>query len=202
MGKTMIEGKTKAERTKSLIFESALTLFKRKGFEQTTIEEITSNAGLAKGSFYTYFSTKSDIIVEEFWAIDSYYRSIAPRLVELPTASEKLMKFTEYQMLYVRDTIGYETLKVLYANQVLKEGSDKVIVDKHRFWHTYIVEIIEEGQLSKEFMNTLDAQQLATYFNRAIRGLLLDWNIRSGSFDLVEEALQYCKVLLLGSLKN
>ena len=66
----------KAEATKQLIFESALTLFKKKGFDQVSIREITDYAGTAKGSFYTYFSTKSDIIVEEFWAIDAYYRSI------------------------------------------------------------------------------------------------------------------------------
>jgi AcrR family transcriptional regulator len=201
MGKMRVDGKTKAERTKELLFESALTLFKQKGFEKVTIEDITAYAGTSKGSFYTYFLTKSDIIVEEFWAIDSYYRTIAPKLQQYAAASEKLINFTAYQMLYVRDTIGCDMLKILYANQVLKKGSDKVIVDKQRFWHTFIAQTIEEGQRSGEFRISPDSQTLALYFNRAIRGILLDWNISSASFDLVEASLAYCRDFLTVSLK-
>lgn len=190
----------KAEATKHLIFESALTLFKQKGFDRVSIKEIADHAGTAKGSFYTYFSTKSDIIVEEFWAIDAYYRSIEAEVLKQVTASGKLLRFTELQLTYVRDVIGCETLKVLYANQVLKEGSDKVITDQSRFWYTFIRSIIEEGQQEGLFNRRKTADCYALYFNRAIRGLFLDWNISSASFDLVEAGLDYCSSLLLPSL--
>ncbi|MBC8452709.1 MAG: TetR/AcrR family transcriptional regulator [Spirochaetes bacterium] len=202
MGKTRVNGKTKAERTKELIFQSALTLFRQNGFEQVTVEDITNFAGISKGSFYTYFQTKSDIIVEEFWAIDSFYRSIEPLIQVFKSASEKLLKFTELQMLYVRDTIGCDMLKILYANQVLQDGSDKVIVDRSRFWHTFIARIIAEGQASGEFADYPDAQQLASFFNRAMRGMLLDWNISSASFDLVETSLQYCSQFLMAGIRR
>ena len=181
----------KAEATKQLIFESALTLFKKKGFDQVSIREITDYAGTAKGSFYTYFSTKSDIIVEEFWAIDAYYRSIEAEVLKQASAPRRLLRFTELQLLYVRDVIGCETLKVLYANQVLKEGSDKVITDQSRFWYTFICSIIEEGQETGLFRKEKRAAEYANFFNRAIRGLFLDWNISSASFDLVEAGLDY-----------
>ena len=197
MAKTQINGMTKSERTKQLIFESALTLFKQSGFEQVSVEDITGYAGVSKGSFYTHFNTKSDIIVEEFWTIDSYYRTIAVKLESQSCATEKLLKFTEYQMCYVRDIIGCDMLKILYANQILKKGSDKVIIDQHRFWHTYIAETIEKGQKVDELTASTDAHTLATYFNRAIRGILLDWIIKSGSFDLVKAAQAYCRDFLL-----
>ena len=197
MGKTLVAGKTKAERTKELIFQSALTLFRQNGFERVTVEDITNFAGISKGSFYTYFSTKSDIIVEEFWTIDSYYRSIEPQIHTCSSASEKLLKFTELQMLYVRDTIGCDMLKILYANQVLQEGSNKVIVDHSRFWHTFIAQIIEEGQVMGDFAGYPDSEQMAIFFNRAMRGMLLDWNISSASFDLVEASLNYCKLCVM-----
>ncbi|MGE4584615.1 MAG: TetR/AcrR family transcriptional regulator [Sphaerochaeta sp.] len=191
---------TKAQRTKQAIFESALGLFREKGFDQVSIQQITERAKTAKGTFYTYFATKSDIIVEEFWAIDAYYRSIAREVGQESSCSDKLLKFTELQLTYIRDVIGCPTLKVLYANQVLQEGSEKVITDQSRFWHTFIRSIIEEGQISGEFNQALDAYSYAILFNRAIRGLFLDWNIASASFDLVEEGLQYCRHLLLGAL--
>jgi AcrR family transcriptional regulator len=68
-----------AQRTKNKILESALTLFKERGYNSVTIDEITQKAGVAKGSFYTYFSTKSDIVVEEFWQIDNYYVTYASK---------------------------------------------------------------------------------------------------------------------------
>ncbi|NQT59937.1 MAG: TetR/AcrR family transcriptional regulator [Bacteroidetes bacterium] len=189
--------KIKAQQTKQIIFESALTLFRTKGFEAVTIEDITKHAGTSKGSFYTYFATKSDIIVEEFWAIDAYYRSYAPNLKRYTSASDKLTAFTRAQMRYVRDRIGVDMLKILYANQTIKEGSDKAIIDRKRFWHTFITEIIAEGQASGEFRSSPDAETFAVYFNRAVRGILLDWCISSGGFDLVSEGVSYCKDFLV-----
>nr|WP_319473960.1 TetR/AcrR family transcriptional regulator [uncultured Sphaerochaeta sp.] len=196
------KGTSKAEATKRLIFESALTLFKQKGFNQVSIQQITDYAGTAKGSFYTYFSTKSDIIVQEFWAIDAYYRSIEGEVSNEKSAAQKLMKFTELQLTYVRDVIGVEMLKVLYANQVSNEGSTKVITDQSRFWHTFIRSIIEEGQQTGEFRKDRESSYLAVLFNRAIRGLFLDWNISSAGFDLVEEGLAYCSNLLIPALQE
>lgn len=202
MGKTLVNGKTKAQRTRELIFQTSLALFRQKGFERVTIEDITRNAGVAKGSFYSYFETKSDIIVEAFWNIDTYYRSLAGLLEKCPTAAGKLLMFTEHQMRYVRDSIGCDLLKVLYANQVLNKGSEKAITDRTRFWHTFIVKTMKEGQETGEFRASPDAGQLAVWFNRAIRGMFLDWNIASGSFDLVEASLAYCRDFLLESLKT
>lgn len=41
---------------------SALPLFLERGIERTTIEEITQNAGIAKGSFYRYFEDKEQLV--------------------------------------------------------------------------------------------------------------------------------------------
>lgn len=39
-------------------------LFESKGFSSTTIEDITSSAGVAKGTFYNYFQRKEDLAME------------------------------------------------------------------------------------------------------------------------------------------
>lgn len=193
----MKQTQTKGEKTKETIFQSALFLFKTKGFSEVTIQDITHHAGIAKGSFYTYFSTKSDIIVKEFWLIDSYYKSIEEEILSLDSAKERLLQFTHKQMSYVSEIIGVELLKILYANQVTQEGREKVIIDNKRFWHSFIERIMQEGIEKKEITSTLDSYTLALYFNRAMRGLLLDWNISSGSFDLVRESEKYCKEFIL-----
>lgn len=48
--------------TKNRIFEVSGKLFKEKGFESTTIDEITKEAGIAKGTFFNYFPTKESLV--------------------------------------------------------------------------------------------------------------------------------------------
>jgi AcrR family transcriptional regulator len=43
--------------------ESAVQIIGTKGFNATTISEITDNAGYAKGNFYRYWSSKDDIFL-------------------------------------------------------------------------------------------------------------------------------------------
>jgi AcrR family transcriptional regulator len=49
---------------RSRIVESARRLFNRHGFEQVSLDEIMSGAGLTRGGFYNYFKSKSDLYVE------------------------------------------------------------------------------------------------------------------------------------------
>jgi AcrR family transcriptional regulator len=49
------------QETRERIFRVAMELFKRKGFENTTVAEITEAADIGKGTFFTYFPTKEAI---------------------------------------------------------------------------------------------------------------------------------------------
>ncbi|MEU0298887.1 TetR/AcrR family transcriptional regulator [Streptomyces sp. NPDC006175] len=45
------------------IIQVAMDLFLRKGFEQTTIDEIVAVAGVSRRSFFRYFGTKEDVVL-------------------------------------------------------------------------------------------------------------------------------------------
>ena len=49
---------------KSNIVESARRLFNRHGFENISVDQIMSGAGLTRGGFYSYFDSKSDLYAE------------------------------------------------------------------------------------------------------------------------------------------
>ncbi|MCD6342221.1 MAG: TetR/AcrR family transcriptional regulator [Spirochaetaceae bacterium] len=184
------------EKTKAAIMENALRLFREKGYDSVSVEQITRAAGVAKGTFYTYFETKSDIIVEEFWKIDRYYQEYAARnLRRYKRPADKLMAFTRAQMRYVRDEVGVDSLKILYTNQILGSGGEreKVIVDPKRQWYRIIETIMAEGQAEGSFRSDIDASELAQVFNRSMRSVFLDWCIADGAFDLVKEGLKYCE---------
>lgn len=44
---------------KEQLIESAMTLILKKGYAHTSVEDITNEIGIAKGSFYTYFKSKN-----------------------------------------------------------------------------------------------------------------------------------------------
>ncbi len=48
----------KKKMKKDKILESAFSLFKEKGIEETSVSDITKAAGMAKGTFYLYFKDK------------------------------------------------------------------------------------------------------------------------------------------------
>jgi len=52
----------KSNETKEKVFVSALSLFKKKGFEETTMRDIAKEANVALGTTYNYFSSKDDIV--------------------------------------------------------------------------------------------------------------------------------------------
>ena len=55
-------------KTKRKIFETSMRLFSEKGYDATSIEEITATVGVAKGTLYYHFTSKEEIfnfLVEE-----------------------------------------------------------------------------------------------------------------------------------------
>src|SRR5216110_744520 len=51
-----------SEETRRQILETALALFRERGFEETTIRDIAGRAGLSLGAAYYYFKSKEAIV--------------------------------------------------------------------------------------------------------------------------------------------
>ena len=54
----------KGERTRDALFESAKGLFEEIGYARTTHAEISYDAGVGRTTFYEYFSSKEDLLVQ------------------------------------------------------------------------------------------------------------------------------------------
>ena len=46
------------------IVDKAWELFAKNGYKETKVEDITKDLGISKGSFYTYFATKDELLYE------------------------------------------------------------------------------------------------------------------------------------------
>src|SRR5712692_11692855 len=63
----------KKEETRERIFKAACKLFRDKGFEDTTIDDITERADVAKGTFFNYFPRKEAVLgyLSEVWIAEA-----------------------------------------------------------------------------------------------------------------------------------
>ena len=53
----------KIQKRKKII-DKEWELFIKNGYEETKVEDITRELGVSKGSFYTYFETKDELLYE------------------------------------------------------------------------------------------------------------------------------------------
>jgi AcrR family transcriptional regulator len=54
----------RAHRTRGELLEAARQVFTERGYTGSTVEDITTEAGVSKGAYYFHFETKDDILVE------------------------------------------------------------------------------------------------------------------------------------------
>ena len=73
---------TKSERTRRKVYETAMALFREQGFDQTTMRDISREAGMALGTAYYHFPSKEAIIASYYEAIQ--YRHHAYVIEHLP----------------------------------------------------------------------------------------------------------------------
>lgn len=65
----------KSLATKMKVLESASLLFSQKGFESTTMQDITNSSGVSKGAIYHHFKSKEEIL---FALTDRLFNDIEP----------------------------------------------------------------------------------------------------------------------------
>lgn len=74
---------TKRERTAARIFQAALALFERDGYEATTVAAIAAEAGVSEMTFFRHFATKDALLLDDPYD-PVIAQGIAAQPVDLP----------------------------------------------------------------------------------------------------------------------
>jgi AcrR family transcriptional regulator len=117
----------KVEQNKKLKKESllntAFSLFTSKGFQNTSISDIVQNAGVAKGTFYLYFTDKYDI----------RNKLIAHKATAL--------LFEAYEFVCQNETVGFENQIIQMTDYIIEHlNADKSLlrfISKHLSWGVF-----------------------------------------------------------------
>ena len=158
------------------LFRASLDLFARKGFAETTVEDITNAADVGKGTFFNYFPSKDHILlafgemqleklqaaVEEVErtraSMPEFLRALGPRMTQEPTRNPGLIR--ALLLAYLSSTP---------VREAMLELQDRVLR-----LHTQLIRI---GQRRGEIRNDVPAKELATVFRQTIFGTLLHWSL-------------------------
>jgi len=109
------------ERTRAVIQTEATRLFLAKGFEQTTVEEIAARAGISPRTFFRYFTSKEEVVLELVWLqVDR----LGERLAKRP-ADEGLLASLEAALSETTaraDELERELLVLLKRTPTLRAG--------------------------------------------------------------------------------
>jgi AcrR family transcriptional regulator len=103
--------KTKAEKTRKRILTEALRLFKRDGYEQTTVEAIAEAAEIGPRTLYRYFASKDLILLGPISGNPDFSAAFSKHAVNHPVEealAEAILEWAKWQ-----DTNSEEILLVL-----------------------------------------------------------------------------------------
>jgi AcrR family transcriptional regulator len=82
----------KKRKTKAAIQRAALRLFKRQGYEETTIEQIAAAAEISESTFFNYFKEKEDVVIYDEYDPEIFAALAAgPHDEPLAVSLEKLL---------------------------------------------------------------------------------------------------------------
>ncbi|MBN1655396.1 MAG: TetR/AcrR family transcriptional regulator [Deltaproteobacteria bacterium] len=184
--KALTKRQNQAIETRNQIYDAAIELMDRKGYENITIAEIAKKANVSVGSFYHYFKSKNDILVEIFKRGDDYFaREVAAKL-GTESSPKDIVTYFDYYARFCLDT-GLATDRQIYRPTV------KPFIKKGRPMLVILNSIITRGQQRGEISKEMSAEEITTMLFVFARGLLFDWCLRDGKYDLRARMRQYIK---------
>ena len=134
-------------KTKRKIFETSMRLFAEKGYDATSIEEITATVGVAKGTLYYHFSSKEEIfnfLVEE--GVKLLKNSIAIKTDKLENSLDKLRAIV---LIQIKILVKYENFITIILSQIWGNDSRSQMCRKYVFEYIQMIEEIVKQWIQK-----------------------------------------------------
>ena len=147
-------------KTKRKIFETSMDLFAKKGYEATSIEEITSVVGVAKGTLYYHFSSKDEIfnfLVEE--GMNLLKNSILIKTSKVDNVVDKLKAII---LIQIKVMLKYENFVTILLSQIWGNEPRNVMCRNYAFDYISIIENIIKTGIANGEINNVDPEALAS----------------------------------------
>ena len=186
---TRTKRQEQARETKNRIYTSAIELMEKEGFDNITIADISEKAGVSVGAFYHYFDSKNDILAEIFHRADDYFSTQVVNSLSKGSVPEQIVEYFDH---YAKFNLmsGVETTQQLFNPKI------KFFIKEERPMITILHDLILEGQKKKEIRGDIDAKELVSYFFVMARGIVFEWGLYDGNYDLEARMHKYMEHII------
>lgn len=138
--------RTKSDAKRAAILDAAVTQFSRYGFRRTSMEEVASAAGVAKGTVYLYVRTKQELFREVCTHVaDSFLRR-----AEAARARGGALGDIVYAVLEAKFVFLYELVHSSpHASEIITSKNHvaaEVFVTADRDYLELLAAVLEEGE--------------------------------------------------------
>lgn len=173
--------------TRKLITETAMQLFKERGYENTSVTDICKTCGITKGTFYYHFPNKDEITREFYEQIFLDFYDVFLEIMLIQNAKEQLWKIFEFS---IDKTIalGPQLLYALIMSDIQRGfdiftpyGNLKNDTNSSKQLNLQI-EITKRGQAIGQIKDG-DAEMMVRTYISALIGIAIAWGRSNGRFD-------------------
>ena len=155
---------------KNEILKSARELFEKKGFKDTNVSEITKNAGMATGTFYSYYSSKDKLFMDTFKEENIRLKKEVVESINIDDDPVTVVGI----MMHLND-LGMKSnpiLKEWYNREVFskieKAYKEENGIDKLDFMYNSFIEVIRIWQSKGKIRKDIDAEMIMVIFGALI----------------------------------
>ncbi|MBR2963450.1 MAG: TetR/AcrR family transcriptional regulator [Lentisphaeria bacterium] len=195
----MTKRQSAALETKRKLIDAARKIVSERGLAGTQVEEITRLCGVSKGTFYTYFKRKEDVIF-------SLCKNRFGEIKEAALASHE--PFSVRLSSYMVDFCSYiekESLKL--CQEWIRDTADPDFagnqdgINKLKFDIESVAELINDGINRGELKPDTPVEPLAHTLVEIMYGEMLCWATSNGAFSFSERSQEFCEQFLTSLLK-
>jgi len=197
MAEKLTPRKQQALEMRSRIQNVALDLFDREGFENVSVEEIAQKAGCSVGNIYHYFKSKDELAIQVTSHVDAAYLTLeAAYLADTAhTAKEKLLDFVGQSLrISTDDPVLYKAF--IHAMKYPEQGA--LQRNEHRIYYRVLSALVALCRRDGFIDGQYDDDTVVEYLVTLHRGMLLEWRIYEGKFDISARGIAMAEILLRG----
>ena len=186
----MVKRKIAAQETKRKLISAGLELIKEKGFNSINVEDITKKAGVAKGTFYTYFKRKENIVSE---ISRTPFGEIAEEIEQMENTElfEKLRHYFRRFMEQV-EFCGIQICREWIRNVIDPNHVPESMDSKKWFYDCEMLSNILRN--SKELREDAPVELLTYIIISELYGMMISWCMSNGKFEPLDWTDRFCDI--------
>jgi|GEM_PF-1275976 len=192
--------KTK-EITRKKLLESAAHEFSIHGYEESSIDDISINAGYGKGTIYNYFKNKQDVFLSVIQSsFNNLVESIKESIKDIDTTEEKLKEAIKTDVRYVINNSSLLMTIIREAYIPDEERSQYVIAETSTIFELYL-SLIEDGIKEGCFPEETNPVLSASAIMGMCENLSLSNVLLKGAFGSEDELAQWIIDFIFNGMK-